>query len=166
MPDKTKFEREIDKILEKSEETSSQPTERRHPPGKHRSFEPFTSTLPKSKPPSRATSIKINPGNVIIVGLVLLAIAAFVPAAKVPTALLGVAFVVIGYMLWFRNVSQSGGGFETGQNMFGRGKIARKPEENEPQVKYWRGRRIEDEPSPSDRGKVIDFDSSKDDDKS
>jgi len=165
MPDKSKFEREIDEILEKSEDAPSSSKRTKRQSGKHRSYEPFSPNVPKSKPRKRSGSIKINPGNLIIGGLVLLAVAAFTPTAKVPLAILGVALVAVGYLLWFRNGSPTFRGNSGSSRMFGRGKPAAKSESNEPEVKYWRGRRIEDKPEPKGRGKIIDFGSPPDDDK-
>lgn len=73
--------------------------------------------------------------------------------------------VVVGYASWFRKGGAS--------SRFGRIGRARRPgagsrpagesTDNEPQVKYWRGRRIEEKPDPpdsgdpNDRGKIIEF---------
>ena len=100
MPDKTRFEREIDEILESSEgEPKSKRTRKRQ-------FEPFSPKAPKRRSPVNSGGIKFNPGRVIILGLVILAVAAFTPAAKVPLAIIGALLVVIGYAASFR----SGGG--------------------------------------------------------
>lgn len=168
MPDKSKFEQEIDEILEKSEENAPAPNRRNRSAGEHRAFEPFTPSVPKSKAPKRPTGIKFNPGNLIVGGLVIIAIAAFLPVATVPLAILGVALVGVGYMLWFRKGSPrfSSTGPRTRSGMFGRGNSGDQNQTNEPTVKYWRGRRIEEKPIRRDRGKIIDFGSPDDNDKS
>ena len=65
--------------------------------------------------------------------------------------------------------SSYGVGNETGSNggsgLFGRGRSTTQSQSGEPEVKYWRGRRIEEKPAPGDRGKIIEF-GSPDDDKS
>jgi hypothetical protein len=105
--------------------------------------------------------IKFNPGRVIILGLVILAVAAFTPAAKVPVAIIGALLVVIGYATSFR----SGGG----GRLRGETRVAERSRGREPQVKYWRGRRVEGKPESPDsggsagRGKIIDFVSPGDD---
>ena len=160
MPDKSKFEREIDEILEESDDDKGL-AERR------RTFEPFSPTVPKSEPKRRpGTGVKLNYGQLIIAGLVLIAIAAFVSAVQMPLAVLGLALLAIGYVMWFRDgsrgVSSSGGG------LFGRVRMAKRIRKSEPEVKYWRGRRIEDKPerrdspkrpSISNKGKITDFSS-------
>ena len=154
MPDKTKFEREIDQILEKSGDDAKSETSRQ------RQFEPFSPTVPKRKSPVKPGSIRVNPGTIIILGVVLLAIAAFSPVAKLPLAVVGALMVAVGYVMWFRrggrsSISRTGAG-RTTQQSAGDG----------PQVKYWRGRRIEEKPDPreisdsgdpDDRGKIIEF---------
>lgn len=161
MPDKSKFEREIDEILEKSEEEDTAPVDESRSSGKHRTFEPFSPNVPKRKLPRRSASIKINPGNVIVVGVILFAIAAFSPVAKIPIAVVGLLLVIVGYALWFRKGSPASRGFGSGGGIFNRGKSAGKTQDNEPQVKYWRGRRIEERAAPPatppERGKIIDF---------
>lgn len=154
MPNKTRFEREIDEILEKSEgDTKSRPPRKRQ-------FEPFSPNVPKSPPPRKSVAIRFSPGNLIIVGVIVLAVAAFVPVARLPLAILGFALVTVGYVLWFRR----GGSFSRGPSA--RGGVRRSAgssTKNEPQVKYWRGRRIEEKPDRSDsqgskdRGKIIEF---------
>ena len=160
MPDKSKFEREIDEILEKSDDDKGS-AERR------RTFEPFSPTVPKSEPKRRpGTGVKLNYGQLIIAGLVLISIAAFVSTVQMPLAVVGLALLAIGYVMWFsdgsRRVSSSGSG------LFGRVRMAKWIRESEPEVKYWRGRRIEDKPerrdsprrpSASNKGKITDFSS-------
>ena len=102
----------------------------------------------------------------IIVGLVILAIAAFSPAARLPLAIVGILTVVAGYVLWFRKggtisgrVSRRGGGSRPADG----------PGDSGPQVKYWRGRRIEEKPERpepgkrDDGGKIIEFEPPVDD---
>lgn len=158
MPNKTRFEREIDEIIEKSEgETKSKPL-------RQRQFEPFSPTVPKRKSPGMSGSIRFNPGSAIILGVIILAVAAFTPIAKLPLAVIGALMVTIGYVSWFRK-----GGSSFGRK-FGRAlprstgdRPSRGSTGNEPQVKYWRGRRIEEKPDlsdsggPRDRGKIIEF---------
>ena len=134
----------MDEILESSEgEPKSKRTRKRQ-------FEPFSPKAPKRRSPVNSGGIKFNPGRVIILGLVILAVAAFTPAAKVPLAIIGALLVVIGYAASFR----SGGGDRL---------------RGETQVKYWRGRRVEGKPESPDsggsagRGKIIDFVSPGDD---
>ena len=147
MPDKTRFEREIDEILESSE---GEPKSKRT---RQRQFEPFSPKAPKRRSPVNSGGIKFNPGRVIILGLVILAVAAFTPAAKVPLAIIGALLVVIGYAASFR-----GGGRLRGET-----RVAERSRGREPQVKYWRGRRVEGKPDSPDsgdsagRGKIIDF---------
>jgi len=155
MPDKTRFEREIDEILESSEgEPKSKRTRKRQ-------FEPFSPKAPKRRSPVNSGGIKFNPGRVIILGLVILAVAAFTPAAKVPLAIIGALLVVIGYAASFR----SGGG----DRLRGETRVAERSRGREPQVKYWRGRRVKGKPESPDsggsagRGKIIDFVSPGDD---
>ena len=163
MPDKSKFERELDEILEKPEDSSAPQGGRRRSAGKHRTYEPFSSNVPKSKPPKRSPGIKFNPGNLILGGLVIIALAAFIPTAQLPVAVLGIILVAAGYVLWFRKGSPNEGSPPSGSGMFGRGKSPEKSQPSEPEVKYWRGRKIEDKPAPPDSGKIIDFGSPDDD---
>ena len=168
MPDKSKFEREIDEILEKTDKEPFSWTSKRKDSRstKRRSFEAFTPTVPKSKPPRRGSGIKVNAGHLVVVGLVLLAVGAFLPVAQLGFVVAGIVLTLVGYVLWFRKGSSGMGdsGFSGGQ-MFGRGKKTSSTSNNEPEVKYWRGRRIEDKPEQrGDRGKIIDFGSSNDDD--
>ena len=163
MPDKSKFERELDEILEKTEDNPAPPSERQRSAGQHRAFEPFATNVPKSKPPKRNSSIKFNPGNLILGGLAIVAIAAFIPAAQLPVAVLGIILVVVGYILWFRKGSSIEDNPPSTSGMFGRGKSPDKSQPSEPEVKYWRGRKIEDKPAPRDSGKIIDFGSPDDD---
>jgi hypothetical protein len=166
MPDKSKFEREIDEILEKSDDDKGS--------GGKRTFEPFSPTVPKTGPKRRpGTGMKLNSGQMIIGGLVLIAIAAFVPAVQVPLAAAGLALLVVGYVMWFRGGSRgsSGSAGSSGIGLFGRGRMPKVTRKSEPEVKYWRGRRIEDKPKRSDRpnrtrdkGKIIDFGSADDKD--
>lgn len=155
MPDKTRFEREIDEILEKSEGSAKQRQRKR------RQFEPFTPTTPKKRPPKKSASIKIDPGYIVILGVIILAVAAFSPAAKTVLALAGAVVLAVGFILWFRTGGSSAGGGSLWARRGGRpGKPAAAVE---PEVKYWRGRRIENKPpnqppqDPDDRGKIIDF---------
>ena len=153
MPDKTRFEREIDEILESSE---GEPKSKRT---RQRQFEPFSPKAPKRRSPVNSGGIKFNPGRVIILGLVILAVAAFTPAANVPLASIGAWLVVLGYAASFR-----GGGRLRGET-----RVAERSRGREPQVKYWRGRRVEGKPDSPDsggsagRGKIIDFVSPGDD---
>lgn len=168
MPDKSKFEREIDEILEKTEEEplpwTSKRKNSRSP--KRRSFEAFSTSVPKSKLPRRGSSIKVNAGHLVVVGLVLLAVGAFLPVAQAGFVVAGIVLTLVGYVLWFlKGSSRMGGGGLSGSQMFGRGKTSSRTPDVEPEVKYWRGRRIDEKPEQrGDRGKIIDFDSSKDDD--
>ena len=153
MPDKTRFKREVNEILENSEgEPKSKRTRKRQ-------FGPFSPKAPKRRSPVNSGGTKFNPGRVIILGLVILAVAAFTPAAKVPLAIIGALLVVIGYAASFR----SGGGVR------GETRVAERSRGREPQVKYWRGRRVEGKPESPDsggsagRGKIIDFVSPGDD---
>jgi hypothetical protein len=157
MPDKSKFEREIDEILEKSEDQEKQRASGSRSTGRRRSFEPFSPRVPRRKPPRRSTSIKINPGNVIVAGVILFAVAAFSPVAKIPIAIVGLLLVVGGYALWFRKGFPTGYGPGSSGSLFRRGKSTTKAPDSEPQVKYWRGRRIEEKPAPPKRGKIIEF---------
>ena len=177
MPDKSKFEREIDEILEKTDaydSISTGATDKSRHASKPKAFEPFSGTTPKRSPSKkRSPSISPKPGNLTIAGMVILAFAAFTPVAQIPIALVGVGLFVIGYVLWFRSgASQLDGSSSTtgGTGFFGRNRSPKKSESPTPEVKYWRGRRIEQNPKPSksadsnDRGKIIDFRSSNDDD--
>jgi hypothetical protein len=153
MPDKTRFEREIDEILESSE---GEPKSKRT---RQRQFEPFSPKAPKRRSPVNSGGIKFNPGRVIILGLVILAVAAFTPAAKVTLVIIGALLVVIGYAASFRRGGRLRGETRVGERSRGR----------ELQVKYWRGRRVEEKPESPDsggsagRGKIIDFGSPGDD---
>ncbi len=163
MPDKTRFEREIDEILEKTEgKTKAKPP-------RQRQFEPFSPTVPKRRSTAKPGPIRFNPGSVIILGVIILAVAAFTPFAKLPLAIAGALTVTFGYVSWFRS----------GRSFSGRASPRSKGNRptvdsggNEPQVKYWRGRRIEEKPDspdppgpgdPNDRGKIIEFRSPVDD---
>ena len=109
MPDKTRFEREMDEILESSEgEPKSKRTRKRQ-------FGPFSPKAPKRRSPVNSGGTKFNPGRVVILGLVILAVAAFNPAAKVSLAIIGALLVVIGYAASFRS-----GGSASGRNAGGR----------------------------------------------
>jgi len=172
MPDKSKFEREIDEILEKTEREPSGSAKsaksERKPKNSHerRTFEPFSPSVPKTKQRSKhAPKVIFNPGQMVIGGLVILAIAAFLPTAKVPVAILGFVIMGIGYVLWFgkgKRTAGSIGGSGRGEQASGSQK------KSEPEVKYWRGRRIDDKPEErqDDRGRIIDFDSRRDGDDS
>ncbi len=164
MPDKSKFEREIDEILEKTEDGSTPQGERRRSAGQHRTYEPFSSNVPKSKPPKSSPGIKFNPGNLILGGLSVIAIAAFIPTAQLPIAILGIILVLVGYILWFRRGSSIAGGSGPTSGMFGRGKSTKTSDKAEPEVKYWRGRRIDDKSAPPSKGKIIEFGPPNDDD--
>ncbi len=48
--------------------------------------------------------------------------------------------------------------------MFGRGKSTKTSDKAEPEVKYWRGRRIDDKSAPPSKGKIIEFGPPNDDD--
>ncbi len=154
MPDKSRFERELDEILEKSEDKKKSRTPRK------RQFEPFTTKTPKRKSPVKSGSIRFDSGRAIIFGLVILGIAAFTPFAKLPLAVAGALLVAVGYV----------SGFRRGGGRHGSGRADERPGVGsmgeEPQVKYWRGRRIEEKPDapdltesedPADRGKIIEF---------
>jgi hypothetical protein len=171
MPDKSKFEREIDEILEKTGDDLKEIPGKPERPPSSRSFEPFSPSVPKSKRAGRtggrAGLIKLNSGHLVIAGLVILAIAAFTAFAKVPLAIAGIVLLGIGYALWFRG-GAGRGSTSYGGGMFGRGRKPKRPQRNEPEVKYWRGRRIEEKPkrkpeSRGGRGKIIDFGSPGDD---
>ena len=167
MPDKSKFEQEIDEILEKSEDNAKRPSRGQRSAGPHRSFEPFTPSVPKTKARKRSSSIKFNPGNLIIGGFIFIAIGAFLSVATLPLAIVGVALIGVGYLLWFRRGNRGfvNSGSNGGSGLFGRGRSTTQSQSGEPEVKYWRGRRIEEKPAPGDRGKIIEF-GSPDDDKS
>ncbi len=166
MADKSKFEREIDEILEKSEDIDPQNTAESKPATSGRRFEPFTPTVPKRPARRRASTIKISPSTLVVAGIVVFAIAAFSPAAKLPIAVIGLALLLVGYYLWFRSGSSFSGGFGAGRGMFGGGRSPKSSNDSEPQVKYWRGRRIEEKPQQQDRGKIIEFGSADDDEDS
>ena len=165
MPDKSKFEREIDEILDKTSVDAQPRDSKRKDAGKKNAFEPFSPSVPKRKPPGPAAGIKFNTGQLIIVGLILVALAAFLPVAKLPLAAVGIAVVIVGYVQSFRKGSRGSGSMFGG----GRGRGSGNSQKKEPEVKYWRGRRIEpksDQPKPQsdDRGKIIDFGSPDDED--
>lgn len=165
MPDKTRFEREIDEILEKSERD---PEPDSPPPPKKR-FEPFSPTVPKRRRPAKSRAIRISTGSVIVFGLVVITIGTFSPVAQLPLVVFGFTLVAINYVLWFRGRGGSFFGRTKGGRADGRGPGGGpdgNPADREPQVKYWRGRRIEEKPvSPNprgpggaaDRGKIIEF---------
>jgi hypothetical protein len=168
MPDKSKFEREIDEILEKTE-TDPKPWSSKRSnskSSKRRSYEPFSPSVPKGKAPkrSRTGGIKLDSGYLIIGGLIVLAVAAFSGFAQVPLAIAGFALLVIGYVFGIRSGSRSG----FSGSGFGRGKTVELPKKAEPEAKYWRGRRIDEKPAEpdqrSDRGRIIDFGTPPDDD--
>ncbi|MDA1278729.1 MAG: hypothetical protein O3B95_01625 [Chloroflexi bacterium] len=155
MPNKSKFEREIDEILEKSENGPESPVP------KKRNFEPFSPTVSRRVPPRHPLPSSINPGNLVIVGVLILTVAAFVPTGTLPLAIVGFAIGAAGYVLWFR----TGG---RGPNVAGwRGRSSGSSgaqDKAEPEVKYWRGRRIEEKPTPRrsksanrEKGKIIEF---------
>ena len=163
MPDKSKFERALDEILEKSED--KKPSKR----SKRRQFEPFSTNVPKTKTTKTRTPIRVNPGNLIIVGVIVIAIAAFTSVATLPLAITGIAMMIIGYALWFKQGNQLSGGIGW-RGGDGQSSTTSKPAE--PEVKYWRGQRIEEKPEspptpdldePNDRGKIIEFGSPPDD---
>ena len=160
MPDKTRFEREIDEILEKTDgQTKAKPP-------RQKQFEPFSLKAPKRRSPAKPGPIRFNPGSVIILGVIILAVAAFTPFAKLPLAIAGALTVTVGYVSWFRSGRSSSGRTSP------RSKGNRPTVDSgghEPQVKYWRGRRIEERPDladsgdTKDRGKIIEFRSPADD---
>ena len=177
MPDKSKFEREIDEIIEKTDAYDSintGATDKSCQASKPKAFEPFSGTTPKRSPSKKPSpSISLKPGNLTIAGMAILTFAAFTPVAQIPIALVGVGLFVIGYLLWFQSgTSQLDGSSSTtgGTGFFGRNRSPKKSESPTPEVKYWRGRRIEQNPKSSrsadsnDQGKIIDFRSSNDDD--
>jgi|TARA_B110000116_G_C16580077_1_gene465919 hypothetical protein len=183
MPDKSKFEREIDEILEKTNaddsigaNTTGDAGKPRQPVSKPKAFEPCTGTAPKrSRGKKRSSSISLKPSNLTIAGVVILAVAAFTPSAQIPIALVGVGLLAIGYLLWFRSsaVRLGGGTSNTGPTgFFGRNRSPKKSQTSTPEVKYWRGRRIEEKPESykapesNKQDKIIDFRSSEDDYKS
>ena len=70
--------------------------------------------------------------------------------------------VVVGYVLWFR----PGGRSLITRSGSGLGRRGPRGSVDEPQAKYWRGRRIEEKPKApdvsdsggkADRGKIIEF---------
>ncbi|HIK89571.1 MAG TPA: hypothetical protein EYG09_07995 [Dehalococcoidia bacterium] len=174
MPDKSKFEREIDEILKKTEGdpevwSSNREGSRSSRSKKRRAYEPFSTTVPKSKQSKRGGSgaggIKLDTGYLVVGGLVVLAVAAFTSFATLPLAIVGAAMLVLGYVVGFRKGSI--GGFSGGG--FSRGRTPDSGRKSEPEVKYWRGRRIDDKPEapPEDRGgrgRIIDFGLPDDDD--
>ena len=177
MPDKSKFEREIDEIIETTDAYDSiniGATDKSRQASKPKAFEPFSGTTPKRSPSKKPSpSISLKPGNITIAGMAILTFAAFTPLAQIPIALVGVGLFVIGYVLWFQSgTSQLEGSRSTtgGTGFFGRNRSPKKSESPTPEVKYWRGRRIEQNPKSSrsadsnDQGKIIDFRSSNDDD--
>jgi hypothetical protein len=177
MPEKSKLEREIYEILEKTDAydaIDTGTTEKSRQANKLKALETFSDTTPKRSPnKKRLPRISLKPENLIFAGMLILAFAAFIPAVQVPTALVGVGLFVAGYVLWFRSgASQLG---DSGSNahstvFFGRNRSPKKSESHTPKVKYWRGRRIEQNPKPpkspnfKDPGKIIDFRSSKEND--
>jgi hypothetical protein len=127
MPDKSKFEREIDEILEKSDGDKGSGERRR-------TFEPFSPTVPKSGPKRQSgTGVKLNSGQLIIAGLVLIAIAAFVSAVQMLLAVAGLVLLATEYVMWFRGgsrwVSSTDGGH------FYRVRMAKRIRKSEPAVK-------------------------------
>ena len=177
MPDKSKFEREIDEIIEKTDAYDAiniGATDKSRQASKPKAFEPFSGTTLKRSPSKKPSpSISLKPGNLTIAGMAILTFAAFTPVAQIPIALVGVGLFVIGYVLWFRSgTSQLDGSSSTtdGTRFFGRNRSPKKSESPTPEVKYWRGRRIEQNPKSSrsadsnDQGEIIDFRSSNDDD--
>jgi hypothetical protein len=177
MPDKSKFEREIDEIIENTDAYDSiniGATDKSRQASKPKAFEPFSGTTPKRSPSKKPSpSISLKPGNLTIAGMAILTFAAFTPVAQIPIALVGVGLFVIGYVLWFQSgTSQLEGSSSTtgGTGFFGRNRSPKKSESPTPEVTYWRGRRIEQNPKSSrsadsnDQGKIIDFRSSNDND--
>ena len=144
----------MDEFLESSE---GEPKSKRT---RIRQFGPFSPKAPKRRSPVNSGGTKFNPGRVVILGLVILAVAAFTPAAKVSLAIIGALLVVIGYAASFRS---------EGGRLRGETRVAERSRGREPQVKYWRGRRVEGKPESPDsggsagRGKIIDFVSPGDD---
>ena len=92
MPDKSKFEQEIDEILEKSEDLPDTSDSSRRS-----AFEPFSPNVPKRPARTRSSNIALNPSYLIVAGLALLAIAAFTSIARLPVALVGIGLLAIGY---------------------------------------------------------------------
>ena len=180
MPEKSKFEREIYEILEKTDAYDSidtGTTEKSGQANKLKAFETFSGANPKrSLNKKRSPRISLKPDNLIFAGMVILAFAAFTPTVQVPTALVGVGLFVVGYLLWFRSGASQvdgSGNNKHSNGFFGRNRSPKKSESLTPKVKYWRGRRIEQNPKPpklpnyKDPEKIINFRSSKgDDDKS
>ena len=167
MPDKSKFEQEIDEILEKSEDLPGTSDSSRRS-----AFEPFSPNVPKRPARTRSSNITLNPSYLIVAGLALLAIAAFTSIARLPVALVGIGLLAIGYYLSLKRGSFSQGGFGGG-SIFGRGKSSGGASTSEPQVNYWRGRRIDPKPKTdrpnsqrgNDRGRIIEFTRDEDQDK-
>jgi hypothetical protein len=176
MPDKSKFEREIDQILKKTEGdpevwSSNRQSSESSKSRKRRAYEPFSTTVSKSKSSKRAGAatggIKLDSGYLVLGGLIVLAVAAFTSFAQLPLAVIGVVMLAFGYFVGFRKgsfASVAGGGFS-------RRRTPGPVRKSESEMKYWRGRRIDDRPAepPEDRGdsgKIIDFGSPNDDDDS
>ena len=185
MRDKPKFEREIGEILEKTDADDSdtaRASDKSRQASKLKTFKPFTGTAAKRRQSKkRSQSINLKPSNLIIAGLVILVIGALTPGANIPISLVGVGLLVTGYLFWFQSgAGQScGSTSDTGSTgFFGHNRSPKKSQSAAPEVKYWRGRRIEEKPeSPmasklrdlkdlDDMGKIIDFRPGAADDKS
>ena len=162
MPHKSKFEREIDEILKKTDAgdpIGAGGTGQSRQSSKPKTFEPFSGAAPKrSQGKKRSSNINLKPGNPIVAGLVILTVATFTPAAHIPIALVGVVLLVIGYILWFRSgAGRLGGSTSATDNtgFFGRNRSPKKSQSP----------RVPDSNDSNDRGKIIDF-RSPDEDKS
>tara|TARA_Y100001934_G_scaffold283899_1_gene409440 strand:+ start:17766 stop:18266 length:501 start_codon:yes stop_codon:yes gene_type:complete len=166
MTDKSIFEQEIDKILEKSDDLPTGSNSSDRP-----TFEPFSPTVPKRPGRERLSNVALNPSYLIIAGLALLAAAAFTSFARVPVALVGIGLLAIGYYLSLKRGLFAQSGFWGGRSIFSRCKSLEPTSIDEPQVKYWRGRRIEPKPDRpvnqprQDKGKIIEFTQHDDQDK-
>ena len=166
MPCKSKFEQEIDQILENSDDLPTGSNSSHRPP-----FEPFSASVPKRPGRTRPSNVDLNPSYIIISGLVILVVAAFTSTARVPVALLGIGLLATGYYLSFRLGTFAQSGFGGGGSLFSRRKSPRTTSNDKSQVKYWRGRRIEPKLSrpvnqqKQDRGKIIELTQDDDQDK-
>ncbi len=166
MPYKSKFEQEIDRILENSDDLPTGSNSSHRP-----AFEPFPASVPKRPGRTGRSNVDLNPSYIIIAGLVLLAVAAFTSTARVPVALVGIGLLATGYYQSFRLGSFAQSGFGGGGSIFNRRKSLRTTSSDESQVKYWRGRRIEPKlgrpvnQQKQYRGKIIELTQYDDQDK-
>tara|TARA_A100001037_G_scaffold148782_1_gene134374 strand:- start:291 stop:791 length:501 start_codon:yes stop_codon:yes gene_type:complete len=166
MPYKSKFEQEIDQILENSDDLPTGSNSSHRP-----AFEPFSASVSKRPGRTRPSNVYVNPSYIIIAGLVILAIAAFTSTARVPVALVGIGLLATGYYLSFRLGTFEQSGFGGGGSIFSRRKSPRTTSSDESQVKYWRGRRIEPKQGrpvnqqKQDIGKIIELTQDDDQDK-